>query len=316
VIKQVGHRIVVGTRGSELALEQTEIVVNSLKRGWPKYHFEILKIKTIGDKILDVALSKIGDKGLFTKELEVALLNKDIDLAIHSMKDVPTILPEGLTIGAILKREYPGDVLINPTGTTLEHLPPGARIGTSSLRRQAQLRYYRPDLVVAPIRGNVTTRLNRLKSGDFDAIVLAWAGLARLGLDNCATQRLPYSICLPAVSQGAIGVEIRADDPETGRIIEILNDEDSRTEVLAERAFMRRLEGGCQVPVAALASVAGDELTIEGVVADLNGQRLVRSRESGPDYRAEEIGVQLAEKLLRMGAEDILHSIRGEKLQH
>jgi hydroxymethylbilane synthase len=315
VIKQVGRRVIVGTRGSELALEQTEIVVNALKHGWPKHQFEIQKIKTIGDKILDVALSKIGDKGLFTKELEVALLNRDIDLAIHSMKDMPTVLPEGLTIGAILKREYPGDVLVSPTGTTLEHLPPEARIGTSSLRRQAQLRYYRRDFVIAPIRGNVTTRLNRLKSGDFDAIVLAWAGLARLGLENHATQRLPYSICLPAVSQGAIGVEIRADDPETGRIVEILNDEDSRVAILAERAFMRRLEGGCQVPVGALASIAGHELSIEGVVADLNGERLVRSGESGPLFHAEELGVQLAEKLLRMGAADILHSIRGEKLQ-
>jgi hydroxymethylbilane synthase len=311
----VGRRITVGTRGSELALEQTEIVVSALKRGWPKYHFEVVKIKTIGDKILDVALARIGDKGLFTKELEVALLNKDIDLAVHSMKDVPTVLPEGLTIGAILKREYPGDVLVSPTGTTLEYLPLKARVGTSSLRRQAQLRNYRPDLEVSPIRGNVTTRLNRLKSGDFDAIVLAWAGLARLGLEGYATQRLPYSICLPAVSQGAIGVEIRADDPEIGRIIEVLDDADSRAEVFAERAFMRRLEGGCQVPVGALACIAGDELTIEGVVADLDGQRLVRSRESGPVFRAEEVGVQLAEKLLWMGAEEILRSIRGEKLQ-
>ncbi|MEW6181823.1 MAG: hydroxymethylbilane synthase [Bacillota bacterium] len=309
----MGRRIVVGTRGSALALEQTEIVADALKRRWPEYRFSIKKIKTVGDKILDVALAKIGDKGLFTKELEVALLNKEIDIAVHSMKDVPTLLPEDLVIGAVLEREYPGDVLVSTSGKVLDGLPQGARVGTSSLRRQAQLKHYRPDLVIVPVRGNVITRLNKLKAGDFDAIVLAWAGLARLGLEGHATQRLPYSVCLPAVAQGAIGIEIRANDPEITRLTEVLDDADTRAQVLAERALMRRLEGGCQVPIGAIASTMNEELTIEGVVADLGGRRLVRAQDSGPVFQAEEVGMRLAEKLLGIGGDKILESIRGEK---
>ncbi|WP_334110241.1 hydroxymethylbilane synthase [Thermodesulfitimonas autotrophica] len=300
----------VGTRGSTLALAQTRIVIRKLAKRWPDYRFEVVKIKTTGDKILDVALAKIGDKGLFTKELEVALLKREIDLAVHSMKDVPTVLPEGLVIGAVLPREYPGDVLVSRTGKTLGELPPGARVGTSSLRRQAQLRYYRPDLALIPVRGNLTTRLNKLKAGDFDALVLAWAGLARLGLEGSVTERLPYAICLPAVSQGAIGVEIRADDPEIARLVGTVDDAPSRAEVVAERAFMRRLEGGCQVPIGAVASVTGTVLTIEGMVADLEGSRLYRDRMSGQVAHAAETGVQLAEKLLSSGAGAVLSAIR------
>ncbi|MEW6574169.1 MAG: hydroxymethylbilane synthase [Bacillota bacterium] len=306
------RRIVVGTRGSALALEQAGIVIEALKRRWPKYRFEIVKIKTTGDKILDVALAKIGDKGLFTKELEVALLKKEIDLAVHSMKDVPTVLPEGLAIGAVLKREYPGDVLVSPSGAMFDALPHGAKMGTSSLRRQAQLRHHRPDLQIFPIRGNLTTRLEKLRAGNFDAIVLAWAGMVRLGLEGYITQRLPYSICLPAVGQGAIGVEVRADDQEVSRIVGEINDADSSAEVLAERAFMRRLEGGCQVPIGALARIIDTELTIEGVVSDLEGQQLFRSQESGPVIEAKELGVRLAERLLDMGAAEVLRAIRGE----
>ncbi|MEW6446760.1 MAG: hydroxymethylbilane synthase [Bacillota bacterium] len=308
------RRIVVGTRGSALALEQTGIVVEALKRRWPEYRFEIVKIKTTGDNILDVALAKIGDKGLFTKELEAALLKKEIDFAVHSMKDVPTVLPEGLVIGAVLKREYPGDVLVSSSGAMLDALQPGAKVGTSSLRRQAQLRHYRPDLQVLPVRGNLTTRLEKLKTG-FDALVLAWAGMARLGLESCITQRLPYSICLPAVGQGAIGVEIRADDEEVARLIGEINDADSSAEVSAERAFMRRLEGGCQVPIGAVARIIDTELTIEGLVSDIEGRQLFRSRESGPAIEAEALGVRLAERLLRMGAAEVLRAIRGESLQ-
>ncbi|HIE12607.1 MAG TPA: hydroxymethylbilane synthase [Desulfotomaculum sp.] len=309
------RRIVVGTRGSALALEQTGIVVEALKRKWPKYRFEIVKLKTTGDHILDVALAKIGDKGLFTKELEAALLKKEIDLAVHSLKDVPTVLPEGLVIGAVFRREYPGDVLISSSGATLDALPPGTRVGTSSLRREAQLRHYRPDLQISPVRGNLTTRLEKLRSGSFDALVLAWAGMARLGLEGYVTQRLPYSLCLPAVGQGAIGVEIRADDQEVARIIEGIDDADSSAEVSAERAFMRRLEGGCQVPVGALARVIDSELTIEGMVSDLEGRRLFRGRESGPVIEAEGLGVRLAERLLAMGAAEVLRALRGEPLR-
>lgn len=299
-----------GTRGSTLALAQTRIVIRELAKRWPDYRFEVVKIKTTGDKILDVALAKIGDKGLFTKELEVALLKREIDLAVHSMKDVPTVLPEGLVIGAVLPREYPGDVLVSRAGKTLGELPPGARVGTSSLRRQAQLRFYRPDLALIPVRGNLTTRLKKLKAGDFDALVLAWAGLARLGLEGSVTERLPYTVCLPAVSQGAIGVEIRADDPEIARLVSAVDDAPSRAEVVAERAFMRRLEGGCQVPIGAVASVTGTVLTIEGMVADLEGSRLYRDRMSGQVVHAAETGVQLAEKLLSSGAAAVLSAIR------
>ncbi|MGQ9511656.1 hydroxymethylbilane synthase [Thermodesulfitimonas sp.] len=300
----------VGTRGSTLALEQTRIVIRELAKQWPGYRFEVVKIKTTGDKILDVALAKIGDKGLFTKELEVALLKGEIDLAVHSMKDVPTVLPEGLVIGAILRREYPGDVLVSRTGKTLGELPPGARVGTSSLRRQAQLRYYRPDLELIPVRGNLTTRLNKLKAGVCDALVLAWAGLARLGREGYVTERLPYTVCLPAVSQGAIGVEIRADDSEIAQIVATVDDAPSRAEVVAERAFMRRLEGGCQVPIGAVASVTGAVLTIEGMVADLEGSRLYRDRMSGQVAEAAETGVRLAEKLLSSGADAVLRAIK------
>ena len=294
-----------------MALEQTGIVIRELKQRWPGYRFEVVRIKTTGDKIRDVALAKIGDKGLFTKELEIALLKRKIDLAVHSMKDLPTVLPEGLVVGAVLTREYPEDVLISLSGMTLESLPLKARVGTSSLRRQAQLRHYRPDLEINPVRGNVTTRLKRLKAGDFDAIVLARAGLARLGLGGYVTQLLPYNICLPAVGQGAIGIEIRADDPEISRIVAVVNDPASRAEVSAERAFMRRLEGGCQVPIGALARVAGAELTLEGMVAGLDGERLFRAQESGPVTEAEELGIRLAERLLAMGADEVLRSIRG-----
>lgn len=306
----MGRRVVVGTRGSELALKQTGIVIRALEQQWPGYRFEVKRIKTTGDKIRDVALARIGDKGLFTKELEIALLEGKIDLAVHSMKDLPTLLPEGLVIGAVLAREYPEDALISLSGTTLDSLPPGARVGTSSLRRQAQLRHYRPDLQVSPVRGNVNTRLSRLKKGDFDAVVLARAGLARLGLQYHVTQLLPYEVCLPAVGQGAIGIEIRAGDREISRVVSVINDEKSRAEITAERAFMRRLEGGCQVPIGALARAAGTELTLAGVVADVDGERLFRAEETGPVTEAEAVGVRLAEKLLAMGVAEILRSIR------
>ncbi|MEW6770966.1 MAG: hydroxymethylbilane synthase [Bacillota bacterium] len=306
----MGRRVVVGTRGSELALKQTGIVIRALEQQWPGYRFEVKRIKTTGDRIRDVALAKIGDKGLFTKELEIALLEGKIDLAVHSMKDLPTVLPEGLVVGAVLSREYPEDALISLSGTTLDSLPPGARVGTSSLRRQAQLRHYRPDLQVSPVRGNVNTRLSRLKKGDFDAVVLARAGLARLGLQDHVTQLLPYEVCLPAVGQGAIGIEIRAGDQEISHFVSVINDEKSRAEIAAERAFMRRLEGGCQVPIGALARATGAELTLAGVVADVDGERLFRAEESGPLTEAETVGVRLAEKLLAMGAAEILRSIR------
>lgn len=306
----MGRRVVVGTRGSELALKQTGIVIRALEQQWPGCRFEVKRIKTTGDKIRDVALAKIGDKGLFTKELEIALLEGKIDLAVHSMKDLPTLLPEGLVVGAVLAREYPEDALISLSGTTLDSLPPGARVGTSSLRRQAQLRHYRPDLQVSPVRGNVNTRLSRLKKGDFDAVVLARAGLARLGLQDHVTQLLPYEVCLPAVGQGAIGIEIRAGDQEISDFVSVINDEKSRAEITAERAFMRRLEGGCQVPIGALARAAGAELTLAGVVADVDGERLFRAEETGPVAAAETVGVRLAEKLLAMGAAEILRSIR------
>ncbi|ACX52369.1 porphobilinogen deaminase [Ammonifex degensii KC4] len=297
----------IGTRGSDLALAQTEQVLQILRERWPHYTYEIVKIKTTGDKVRNLALPRIGGKGLFTKELEVALLEEKIDLAVHSLKDLPTELPEELCVGAVLPREHPGDVLISLTGAGLEDLPEGARIGTSSLRRQAQLKAARPDLNFVPLRGNVPTRLRKLEKGECEAVVLAWAGLRRLRLDLTGRMTLlPYQVCLPAVAQGAIGVEMRKEDRELRKMVEVLDDPTTRLEVTAERAFLRWLGGGCHVPIAALARVAGAEILLEGLVADPEGKRIVRGQESGSTAYPEEVGIRLAERLLREGAEELL----------
>ncbi|MDI6709732.1 MAG: hydroxymethylbilane synthase [Bacillota bacterium] len=302
--------VLVGSRGSALALEQTRWVIERLKRACPRTSFRVIHISTTGDNILDVALAKIGDRGLFTKEIEKALLDGTIDIAVHSMKDVPTALPAGLVIGAVTAREDPGDALVSRDGHRLEDLPPGARVGTSSLRRQAQFLAFRPDLNLVAMRGNLHTRLRKLDEGQVDALVLARAGLKRLGLENRITQPVSTAVCLPAVGQGALGVEARADDAEILGMLRLLEDPESRVAVEAERALLARLEGGCQVPIGALARFWDQDLVLEAVVSDLDGRRVVRTVEVGPPTAPAALGERVAEKLLQLGAREILAELR------
>ncbi len=310
--KEVRKEILVGSRQSRLALWQAQWVVEQLKQKHPERFFRIVGIKTKGDRILDAPLAKIGDKGLFTKELEMALLTRSCDLAVHSMKDLPTRLPEGLTVGAICRREYPGDVLISKQGFTFQELPRGARIGTSSLRRKAQLLRFRPDLKMVDVRGNLTTRLGKLSGQELDALVVAYAGICRLGLEKEITQKIPFSICLPAVGQGSIGVEIREDDEEMRELVAGLEDAQARAAITAERAFLRRLEGGCQVPVGALGRVEEGRLQLEGIVLTLDGRRYIKESVSGPVEEAVPLGEELAERMLGKGAQEILNQVRRE----
>lgn len=304
------REIKVGSRDSELARWQARWVIESLAKAWPDLTFRLITFKTKGDKILDVALARIGDKGLFTKELEVALMDGVIDMAVHSMKDMPTSLPKGLKIGAVGRREEPADVLISPAGYTLNTLPIKARVGTSSLRRKAQLAHFRPDLELVDIRGNVPTRLAKMEREGLAAIVLAAAGLKRLNLNRIHGETLPYRICLPAVGQGAIGVEIRADDEEMARIVAAINHAPTAAAVYAERAFLRTLEGGCQVPIGALATVEGEAMIIQGMVASLDGRRVLRDFVSAATSAPEAAGRELARKLLARGAGTILEEVK------
>lgn len=304
--------IIIGSRDSDLAMWQSRWVAETLRRVHPEQNIHITGMKTKGDHILEVALAKIGDKGLFTKELEVALLNGKIDLAVHSMKDLPTGLPDGLVIGAVCRREQPGDVLISRTGADLDNLRRGARVGTSSLRRRAQLLHYRPDLQMVDIRGNLNTRLRKLKELELDAIVLAYAGIKRLGCEDMITQYIPYEVCLPAVGQGSLGIELRAGDDTMRKLISAVDHGPSRLAIEAERAFMKRLEGGCQVPIGALGRAEGGTLQLEGVVAELDGTNAVRRDIAGPAGDAAGLGDRLAEMLLDSGAGDILRRARQE----
>ncbi|WP_347491079.1 hydroxymethylbilane synthase [Desulfoscipio sp. XC116] len=305
-------QVIIGSRDSDLAMWQARWVANTLQRAHPDRSFHIQGMKTKGDNILDVALAKIGDKGLFTKELEVALLNGTIKLAVHSMKDLPTKLPEGLDIGAMCEREYPGDVLIARDNIRLADLKIGARIGTSSLRRRAQLLNYRPDLQMVDIRGNLNTRLRKFKELNLDAIVLAYAGIKRMGYEEMITELIPFDICLPAVGQGSIGVEIKSTDTATRDIIAALDHDPSRAAIEAERAFMRRLEGGCQVPIGAYGQIQNDILTLKGAVVDLNGQTALRHSVTGQLADARLLGTKLADVLIERGAERILRQARQE----
>ncbi|ATW24469.1 hydroxymethylbilane synthase [Candidatus Formimonas warabiya] len=304
------REIVIGTRDSALALWQTQWVENELKRFWPEYRFRIVDIKTKGDKILDVALAKIGDKGLFTKELEIAMLDGQADLAVHSMKDVPTKLPDGLMIGAVCRREDPGDVVISHKGYRLADLPRGAKVGTSSLRRRAQLLKYRPDLSLHDLRGNVHTRLAKMEREDFDAIILAAAGVKRMGWADKITEYIPYEVCLPAVGQGSIGIECRRDDEELLKMIGMVNDADAYDAIMGERAFLRKLEGGCQIPIGSLGQIRGSQIELHGLVASLDGRVVLRSSLTGDRKQAGQLGAELAEILIRQGAEQILEEVR------
>jgi len=299
----------IGTRGSQLALFQANWVKDQLSHAHPGLNVKLIKIKTTGDKIQDVPLAKIGGKGLFVKEIEEALLQKRIDLAVHSIKDVPTEFPPGLHLSVITKREDPRDVFISREGRTLKDLPRGAKIGTSSLRRQAQLLHLRNDLELIPLRGNLDTRLKKLKTMNLDGIVLALAGVRRLGLEERVTEIIPPDISLPAIGQGALGIETRMDDEEVEGRIRFLNDQDSSIAVTAERAFLKKLEGGCQVPIAAYARLVERTLHVEGVVGSVDGKKLIRHRVEGHPENAESLGIELAEILLDKGAKEILDEV-------
>jgi hydroxymethylbilane synthase len=274
-----------------------------------------VRIKTKGDKLLDVSLAKVGGKGLFVKEIEEELLAGRIDLAIHSVKDVPVQLPKGLHIQSIPQREDPGDVLISRNHLALEELPRGAKIGTSSLRRRAQLLSYRGDLTIVPLRGNVDTRVRKLKTMDLDAIVLAAAGVKRMKLEGRVSQSISPEVCLPAIGQGALGIETRVDDLEVNRYLSVIDHESSHVSVRAERAFLRRLGGGCQVPIAGLGTVsAGDTLVLRGLVGTLDGRKLIKGAVEGETGKAEEVGTALAEDLLSRGGDEILREIYEREL--
>lgn len=303
----------IASRGSELALWQSRAVRDALRAADPALGVEIEVIRTTGDVIQDVPLAKIGDKGLFTKELDAALLSGAADLAVHSLKDVPTRLPDGLVLAAVTEREDPRDVLLLPPGASgdLDSLPAGARVGTSSLRRRAQLQALRPDLAVLDLRGNLNTRLAKLDRGDYDAIVLAAAGVLRLGWMDRIAAYLDAPAWLPAVGQGALAVVARGDRADVVDRIRTLHDPSSAACTAAERALLRALEGGCQVPIGALGHVQDGRLVLHGLVAALDGGRIVRVEESGPPEEAEAIGRRAADALLALGAGAILDGIRA-----
>lgn len=308
-----GSKIVrLGTRKSNLAMAQTYWVRDELQKQFPNYEFQIQPMSTQGDKILDVSLSKIGDKGLFTKELELGLLNQQIDLAVHSLKDLPTQLPDGLMLGGVTTRENPADALVlneKYRGYTIDRLPRGAVVGTSSLRRLAQLRYHFPDFEFRDVRGNLNTRLKKLDSGDYDALVLAVAGLERLGMSDRVSQAIPGEFSLHAVGQGALGLECRQGDTGILDLIRAIEDPDTRDRTLAERAFLRELEGGCQVPIGVNSKIEGEALTLTGMVASLDGQQLLKDTISSDRANYETIGYDLAQMLRQKGAQAILDEI-------
>ncbi|MBI2881332.1 MAG: hydroxymethylbilane synthase [Candidatus Tectomicrobia bacterium] len=298
----------VGSRGSLLARRQAEGVRDALRSLGAEA--EWVRVRTEGDRVLDRPLSEIGGKGVFTKEIEDALLEGRIDVAVHSLKDLPTQIPPGLALAAVTRREDPRDVFIARDGATrLADLPPGARVGTGSLRRRAQLRAFRPDLGWVDLRGNLDTRLRKLQAGEMEGVVLAAAGFARMGWTDRITEVLPPEVCLPAVGQGALALECRAEDREAAACVRGLDHPETRRAVEAERALLRRLEGGCRVPVGALGEVRGEEVRLRAVIASLDGETLVRGAASGGD--PEEVGKKLAEDLLGRGGEAILREIRA-----
>lgn len=300
----------IGSRGSALALWQSRHVRDRLRAAQPGLDIEIEIIQTTGDKILDVPLAKIGDKGLFTKELDRALLDGRVDFAVHSLKDVPTRIEPGLTLAAVSKREDPSDALIVAPGVPARflELPAGARVGTSSLRRRAQLLARRKDLTVLDLRGNVDTRLAQVAAGKYDAIILALAGIKRLGFADRASDVLGGDDWLPAVAQGALGIICREDDARTREILSVLDDEPTHRATAAERAFLRKLEGGCQVPIAALGTSEGNQVRLRGLVASLDGDQLLRGERTDSDPAAA--GRELARELLDRGAAEILDAVR------
>ena len=332
--RMMSKRITIGTRGSKLALWQAEFVKTQLQKLSPDLGIEIRKIKTTGDKILDVPLAQVGGKGLFVKEIEEALLRYEADIAVHSMKDVPTDFPDGLHLPVVCEREDPRDALIvnkklkvkseklNPplppfskggqggiTQSLIFSLPQNAKIGTSSLRRSCQLLSLRPDLKIEQLRGNLDTRLRKLDEGQFDAIILAAAGMNRLGLQDGITEILPLDISLPAIGQGAIGIECRINDEWVNNLVSALNHPETFVCVKAERAFLKKLEGGCQVPIAAHARLKDGRIVMQGLVGSISGDKIIKGYSEGEPGHAENLGIALAEEILSKGAKEILDEV-------
>ena len=306
------QKLVVGTRSSQLALWQADFVIGELAKKYPELVVEKRLMTTKGDKILNAPLAKIGGKGLFTKELETAMLEGEIDIAVHSLKDMPVVVPEGLVITAITQRADPGDAFVSHKYESFQQLPAGAKVGTSSLRRKAQLLHARPDLQIEDLRGNVNTRLRKMEEENFDGIILACAGLKRLGFGDKIRQVLPQTMCLPAVGQGALAIECRQADKETRELLEFLNDRCTRLCTEAERGFLATVEGGCQVPVGVHAVSTETGIRVEAVIASLDGSTLLRDvleAEVKDAQEARAVGVNLAEKLLARGGREILRSI-------
>lgn len=302
-------KLTIGTRQSLLALWQSNHIAALLREKYPECEVVLKKIVTKGDRILDVPLAQIGGKGLFTKEIETELADGTIDLAVHSLKDMPTVLPEGLCLTAITERANVGDAFVSNKYTSFEELPLGAVIGTSSLRRKAQLLAARPDLQIMDLRGNVDTRLRKLDEGLYDAIILAAAGLERLGHGDRITALIPPDVCLPAVGQGALAIEARTADDEVRSMLEFLNDLPSKQSTDAERAFLGLLEGGCQVPIGVHADVAGEQIKIEAIIAALDGSTVLRDTITGKAEDAVALGQQLGKKMLAAGGQEILAAI-------
>lgn len=298
----------IATRKSPLALWQAEYVRDRLLSTHPGLEVELVTMTTRGDRILDTPLAKIGGKGLFVKELEQGMMAGDADIAVHSLKDVPMELPEGFILPVICERESPFDAFVSHAFNSIENLPQGAKVGTSSLRRSSQLLHRRPDLEILSLRGNVQTRLSKLDAGEFDAIILASAGLIRLELEDRIQEKIVPEFMLPAVGQGAVGIECREGDSDTLSLIDCLNDPDTHTRVAAERAFNHRLEGGCQVPIAAFALLEDEKIWLRGLVASTDGAELLQAEVRGPRQDAEKLGCELAEELLNQGADRILGS--------
>lgn len=306
------RKIVIGSRRSKLALTQTNWVIEQLKKLSDQFEYEIKEIITKGDKILDVTLSKVGGKGLFVKEIEQAMINREIDMAVHSMKDMPAILPKGFVIGSIPKRVDPRDVLISTSNKGLMELPCGAVVGTSSLRRSAQILAKRPDVTIKWIRGNIDSRIQKLNNGEYDAIILAAAGLKRMGWEEeIVTEYLSTVDCLPAVGQGALGIECREDDEQLLQLLSQLTDEQTKQCVTAERAFLHKIEGGCQVPIGGYAKLnSNGEIMLTGLVGSPEGKRIIHEQLTG--YDPTELGRELGRRLLAKGAKEILDHVKKE----
>jgi len=303
--------IIIGTRGSQLALWQANFIKSEIERHFADLSVELNIIKTTGDRITDRPLAMVGGKGLFVKEIETALLNKDIDLAVHSMKDMPGELPEGLTIGAVPERENPFDVLISKDNQTLSEYKKGARVGTSSLRRASQIKHIRPDVSIVSIRGNLDTRIKKLKAGDYDAIVLAAAGLRRLGQADEITEYLDETVMIPAVGQGALCIETRENDADIEQIMKQLDHDETRICVTGERAFLKQIEGSCHIPVACFAKIVNHQVVMTAVVASEDGKALIKQQIVSPINLVEKSGRALAEKVLEKGGKTILEQLNS-----